>query len=113
MQAGSMITNINGSGNDYLDYNIGNLYAVTNYDINRLYYTQSADTLICVHPNFAPFKVVRGATNSDWTASLITDLVIPKHAFTISTTRPDNNYYTVSCRWNGNNHNELRDIYQC
>ena len=86
--AGSMITNINGSGNDYLDYQVGNLYAVTSYDINRLYYTQSADTLICVHPNFAPFKVVRGATNSDWSASLITDLVIPKHAFTITTTRP-------------------------
>jgi hypothetical protein len=85
---GALITGINGTSNDYLDYTVSNLYNVTNYDLQRLSFTQSADTLIIVHPNFAPFKVVRGTTDTSWTASLINDLVIPKHNFSITTTNP-------------------------
>jgi hypothetical protein len=84
----TLITNLNGSGLDYIDRVTGNLYSVTDYELNRLYYTQSADTLICVHPNFEPFKVVRGATDSDWTVSDITDLVIPQHQFVPVSTNP-------------------------
>jgi hypothetical protein len=88
-QNGTLITNINSSGNDYLDYNVGTLYAVSTFDLHRIGYTQSADTLIVTHPNFIPFKVVRGATNSDWTAtSLSSELTGPKHAFTLTTTSP-------------------------
>ena len=84
-----LITNINGTGDDYLEYGVGTLYQVSDFDINDLYYTQSADTLICVHPYFRPFSLVRGATDSDWTAtSLAGSLTIPRHAFTIVTTRP-------------------------
>lgn len=84
-----LITNINGSGDDYLEYGVGTLYGTTSFDINQMYYTQSADTLICVHPSFRPFSLVRGATDNDWTAtSLAGSLTIPRHAFTLVTTRP-------------------------
>lgn len=82
------LTNLNGSGNDYIDRITGSLYSVTDFDLKRLYFTQSADTLICVHPNFEPFKVVRGATDTDWTVSAINDLVIPMHQFNPSNTNP-------------------------
>lgn len=86
---GTLLTNINGSGNAYLDYSVGTLYSVGSFDLAKLNFTQSADTLICVHPNFVPFKVVRGATDTTWTAtSLASELTIPKHAFTLSTTSP-------------------------
>lgn len=84
---GSLLTNINGSGNAYLDYNVGTLYAVGAFDLNRINFTQSADTLILVHPNFAPFKIVRGATNTTWTASALS-LTVPKHGFSVATTNP-------------------------
>ena len=78
-----LITNINGSGDDYLEYGVGTLYGTTSFDINQMYYTQSADTLICVHPSFRPFSLVRGATDNDWTAtSLAGSLTLPRHAFT-------------------------------
>jgi len=88
-QQGTLLTNINGSGNNYIDFNVGTLYATSTFDLAKLSFTQSADTLICVHPNFVPFKVVRGATNTTWTAtSLASDLTVPKHAFNLSTSSP-------------------------
>jgi len=51
-------------------------------------WTQSADTLIIVHPDLQPTKIVRGATNADWTATAITFDSIPKYAFTLSTSNP-------------------------
>ena len=88
-QQGTLLTNINGSGNNYIDFNVGTLYATSTFDLSKLSFTQSADTLICVHPNFAPFKVVRGGTNTTWTAtSLASDLTVPKHAFSLSTSSP-------------------------
>jgi len=85
--AGALLTNINGSGNDYLDYTVGTLYEVSTYDLNKLYFTQSADTLILTHENFAPFKIVRGANNTTWTASALS-LTIPKVADSLTTTNP-------------------------
>ena len=88
-QQGTLLTNINGSGNNYIDYSVGTLYSASTFDLAKLSFTQSADTLICVHPNFAPFKVVRGGTNTTWTASsLASDLTVPKHAFSLSTSSP-------------------------
>jgi hypothetical protein len=46
-------------------------------------WTQSADTLIIVHPDLAPKKIVRGASDTDWTVSAISFDSIPKYAFTI------------------------------
>ena len=51
-------------------------------------WVQSADTLIIVQEDIPPKKIVRGATDTDWT---ITDLVfdpLPKYAFTVTTTNP-------------------------
>ena len=88
-QQGTLLTNINGSGNNYIDFNVGTLYATSTFDLAKLSFTQSADTLICVHPNFVPFKVVRGGTNTTWSAtSLASDLTVPKHAFSLSTSSP-------------------------
>ena len=88
-QQGTLLTNINGSGNNYIDFSVGTLYATSTFDLAKLSFTQSADTLICVHPNFVPFKVVRGGTNTTWTAtSLASELTVPKHAFNLSTSSP-------------------------
>ena len=80
----TLLTNINGSGNDYVDYSVGTLTGVTNFDIAKLNFAQSADTLILVHPHFAPFQLKRGATNTTWTATALS-LTVPKHQFTQTT----------------------------
>ena len=65
----ALLTNINGSGNNYLDFNVGTLFGGGSINMDKTYFTQSADTLVIVNENFAPFKVVRGASNTTWTAS--------------------------------------------
>jgi len=80
-----LITNINGTGNSYLSTSAVGL---TGARLARICWTQSADTLIVVHPSIAPIKIVRGATNADWTASAITFDSIPKYAFTLTVTNP-------------------------
>lgn len=82
-----LLTNINGSGNSYLDFNVGTLYSVSDIDMDKCYYTQSADTLIIVNENFAPMKLLRGANNTTWTASTLS-LTKPKTGFTLTTANP-------------------------
>jgi hypothetical protein len=79
---GVQITAINGGANAYLTTSI------TSAMLGEICWTQSADTMILVHPDLAPTKLVRGATNADWTISTITFDNIPKHAFTLSTATP-------------------------
>ena len=74
---GQQITNINGSGNDFLVCALGDI------DLDRMYFTQSADTLILVHEDMSPKSIVRGGSNSTWTFSTAS-LTSPKHAFTLS-----------------------------
>jgi len=78
----ALITNINGSGNDYLTTTIASA------QLDTMCYTQSADTLIVVHEDIQPKKIVRGASDSSWTISNITFDSVPQHAFTLSTTNP-------------------------
>ena len=80
-----LITNINGSGNPYLD-TTG--YGLTSSHLAHLNWTQSADTLIIVDEDSAPIKIVRGGTDATWTISNITFDSIPQHAFSISTSNP-------------------------
>jgi hypothetical protein len=80
---GTLVTNINGSGNNYLT--VSN---ITGAMLSSLCWTQSADTLIVVHPDLQPIKIVRGATDSSWTATTITFDSIPKYAFTQTFTNP-------------------------
>jgi hypothetical protein len=47
-------------------------------------WTQSADTLIIVHEDLAPRKIVRGASDTDWTVSTISFDSIPNYAYTLS-----------------------------
>ena len=70
---GVLQTNINSSGNNYVDYDFttGKVSGTT-LNLRQLNYTQSTDTLIFVNRNIAPFKLVRGATDTTWTASQIT-----------------------------------------
>jgi len=82
---GTLITNINGSGNSYLDTSSVGL---TGSRLNTICYTQSADTMIIVHPDFNPVKLVRGGTDASWTISVITFDSIPYYAFTETFTNP-------------------------
>ena len=75
------ITNINGSGNDYLSINMGDI------DLSKVNFTQSADTLILVQEDMAPRSIVRGGTNATWTHATIS-LTSPFYNFTTATTNP-------------------------
>ena len=73
---GDLETDINGSGNDFLTVS-----DITSSIIPEMNWVQSADTVIVVHEDLEPIKIVRGATDSDWTASKIEFDHIPLHAF--------------------------------
>jgi hypothetical protein len=81
----ALITNINASGNDYLD-TAG--YGLTSDHLDHLCWTQSADTLIVVDEDAQPVKIVRGANDASWTISNVTFDSVPQYAFTITTTNP-------------------------
>lgn len=73
---GALETDINGSGNDFLT-----VASLTSAIIPQMNWVQSADTVIVVHEDLEPIKIVRGATDSDWTASTIDFDHIPLYAF--------------------------------
>ena len=79
---GVVVANINGSGNNYLTTSI------TSSMVDDMCWTQSADTLIVVHPDLQPTTIVRGATDANWTASTITFDTIPKYAFNLQVFTP-------------------------
>ena len=81
---GALITDINGSGNDYLT-----VAALTSAILPEMNWVQSADTVIVVHEDLAPLRIVRGATDASWTASTITFTHIPKYAYTQTIASPD------------------------
>lgn len=78
---GVLITDINGSGDDYLD-----VPKITDAIIDDMCWAQSADTLIITHQSVIPQKIVRGATDASWTVSDLSFDFIPKFAYTITTT---------------------------
>jgi hypothetical protein len=80
-----LITNINGSGNPFLSTSgIG----ITSSVLANMSWTQSADTLIVVHRDLPPVRIVRGANDASWTASAITFDAIPKYAYTPAFSNP-------------------------
>lgn len=87
---GVQITNINASGNPYL------ATSITGAMLSEVCWTQSADTMILVHPDLSPVKLVRGASDSSWTISTITFDSIPKYAFTLTVTTPSVGHLTPS-----------------
>jgi hypothetical protein len=80
---GSTVANINGTGNNYLTVS-----SVTGAMLSSMCWTQSADTLILVHQDLQPIKIVRGANDATWTVSTITFDSIPRYAFTLSISNP-------------------------
>ena len=78
----TLVTNINGSGNDYLTTTISST------NIATMDFAQSADTLIIVQEDMAPKKITRGGSHSSWTVSDISFEFIPKYPFNLSTTNP-------------------------
>ncbi len=79
---GAVVADINGSGNNYLTTTIGSSI------VDDMCWTQSADTLIVVHPDLQPVRIVRGANDASWTASSITFDSIPKYAYNLQTFEP-------------------------
>jgi len=82
-KAGVLITNINGSGNDYLAAT-----QLTSARLANLNYAQSADTVIFTHKDMPVQKMVRGGTDATWTISNLSFDYIPKYAFTITLASP-------------------------
>ena len=76
----AQVTNINGSGNDYLT-----IAAVTSGILPELNWVQSADTLVIVHEDLEPVKIVRGVSDSTWTATTISFEFLPQYAFSVDT----------------------------
>lgn len=87
---GVQITNINASGNPYATTSI------TGAMLSGICWTQSADTMIIVHPDLTPVKLVRGGSDSAWTISTITFDSIPRHAFTLTVTVPTSGHLSPS-----------------
>lgn len=81
----ALVTNINGSGNNYLDTTAVGLTAAR---LSDMCWTQSADTMIITQDGVNPVKIVRGATDASWTISALTFDSIPKYAFVLSSTNP-------------------------
>ena len=76
---GVVQTNINGSGNNYLVVS-----SITSDMVDDMCWTQSADTLIVVHPDLQPVRITR-TSDTAWTATNITFDSIPKYAFNLDT----------------------------
>ena len=76
---------INGGADNFLSTS---LYGLTGDKLANLTWTQSADTLIVCHQDLAPVKIVRGASDTSWTASNLSFDSIPKYAFTLSVSNP-------------------------
>jgi hypothetical protein len=75
---GAQITNINGSGNDFLS-----VASLTSAILPQMNWVQSADTVIVAHEDLPPTKIVRGASDSTWTASVIEFDHVPQYAFAL------------------------------
>jgi hypothetical protein len=86
---GVMQANINGTGNSYLTTTIGSDI------VDDMCWTQSADTLIVVHPDLQPVRITR-TSDTAWTATSITFDSIPKYAFTLAITTPTSGHLTPS-----------------
>lgn len=75
----ALVTDINGATDvDYLDTSS---YGLTGARVAEMNWTQSADTLIIVHEDIQPVKIVRGATDADWTISNVTFASVPLYNY--------------------------------
>ena len=82
---GTLQTNINSSGNDYLDLSST---GINSAKLATLYFAQSADTLIICHEDMNPVKITRGASHTSWTVSNITFDFVPYYPYSLATSNP-------------------------
>lgn len=80
---GAQVTNINGSGSDFLT-----VASLTASILPEMNWVQSADTVIVVHEDLPPTKIVRGASDSSWTASAIAFDHVPQFTFVVDVHSP-------------------------
>lgn len=80
---GALITNINGSGLDYLAVS-----ALTSTVIKQMCWTQSANTLIITQEDIPPLRILRGGSDTVWTASNISLASVPRYAFDLQAFKP-------------------------
>lgn len=73
--APAIVTNINGTGNPYL------VTPWTLAQVLELDFTQSADTLVIVHPDVKPRTIVRGTTDATWTIAEMVFANLPTFDF--------------------------------
>jgi len=78
---GAQILDFNGGSIDYLDTSS---LGLTGARLANITWTQSADTLIVVHPDIQPVSIVRGANDASWSGNNITFDTIPRYAYTIT-----------------------------
>jgi hypothetical protein len=88
-KGGVLQTNINGTGNPYIA-----VTAITAGMIDELNFTQAVDTLILLHEDLEPQRLVRNSDTS-WTVGALPLTNVPKYAYTITTTN-GTNQLTVS-----------------
>lgn len=89
--SGTQVTNINGSGNDFLDVSSSASGVTDGLNSARLvdvWWTQSADTLLLFQETMIPLKIVRGADHNLWTVEDLAFDNIPRFLFTASETLP-------------------------
>ncbi len=77
---GVLQTNINSSGNDYIT-----AAAITSGVIDQLNYIQAVDTLILVHQDLQPQRLLRNSDTS-WAIGNLPIVNIPQYAYTLTTT---------------------------
>jgi hypothetical protein len=87
---GAVVANINASGNPYLA-----ISSLTSDMVDDMCWTQSADTLIVVHPDLQPLRITR-TTDSAWTATAFAFDSIPKYAFNLTITVQSGGHLTPS-----------------
>ena len=76
---GALITNINGSGDNFLT-----VTAITSSIIPTMCWTQSANTLIVTQQGINPVRILRGGNDSTWSVANLSFDSIPKYAFALT-----------------------------
>ena len=79
----TLITNINGTGNNFFAVS-----ALTSSVLSSLNYAQFGDTILFMHNDLQPVRIVRGANDATWVAAYLTFTNQPIHPFTFSVSNP-------------------------
>jgi|TARA_R100000093_G_scaffold28462_2_gene15753 hypothetical protein len=61
---------------------------ITSSELDDLWWTQSADTLLLFHEDMKSIQIQRGSTDADWTVTNIAWVNIPRNLFTATDTKP-------------------------